>query len=140
MQAINLATANKIIEGTIAAARAGEHAPLGIAVLDAGGHIITYSREDGATTLRFDVAKNKAGGALSLGMNSRKFAEMAEARPVFVSSLSTLTNGAIIPSAGGVLVKNSEGQVIGAVGVSGDIPDVDEACAIAGIEGAGLSA
>lgn len=140
MQAINLETANKIIEGTVAKARADERAPLGIAVLDAGGHIVAYSREDGATTLRFDVARGKAAGAVSLGMNSRKFAEMAEARPVFVSSLSTLTQGNIIPSAGGVLVKNAEGQVIGAVGVSGDLPDVDEACAIAGIEGAGLSA
>ncbi len=135
---LTLATAENIINQAIAHAKIVGAAPLGIVVLDDGGHLVAFKRQDKATALRFDIAKGKARGAVLMGMNSRKFAEIAEQRPVFISSLSTMTEGDIVPSAGGVLVYNKNGDVVGAVGISGDFPDVDEACAIQAIEAAGF--
>ena len=136
---ISLKDAENIIDNIIAKAREEMTAPMGVVVLDSGGHIIAYKREDSAAILRFDIARGKAKGAISLGINSRKFAEMAEQRPAFISSLGSLTDGNIIPSAGGVLIYNNEKEVIGAVGVSGDLPDIDEKCAIEGIKKSGFN-
>lgn len=135
---LSLKNAEKIIDGALKKAREEKTSPMGVVVLDDGGHIIAYKREDDAAILRFDIARGKAVGAISLKMNSRKYAEMVEQRPVFVSSLSTLTDGNIIPSAGGVLIYNEDREIIGAVGVSGDLPDLDEMCAIEGIKNAGF--
>jgi len=139
MTKISLKDAEKIIDSAIAKAREDGAAPMGVVVLDCGGHIIAYKREDDAAILRFDIARGKAKGAISLGINSSKFAEMAEQRPAFIASLGALTDGNIIPSAGGVLIYGDNMDVIGAVGVSGDLPDVDEKCAIEGVKKSGFN-
>ncbi|MXG89270.1 GlcG/HbpS family heme-binding protein [Nocardioides flavescens] len=126
----------------VAAARAhGREAglkPLTVVVIDAGGHVVAVEREDGSSIKRFEVAFGKAHGALSLGMGSRALMARAEQQPYFVAAVTHAVGGALVPVPGGVLVKDDAGTVIGAVGISGDISDNDEAAALAGIEAAGL--
>lgn len=114
--------------------------PLSVAVLDAGGHLIAFQRQDGASMLRPQIACGKAAGALALGVSSRKIGDMAAERPTFVASLGPISPHGIIPAAGGVIVVGADGRPIGAVGVTGDTSDNDEICARAGIAAAGLSA
>jgi len=114
--------------------------PLAVVVLDAGGHLKAFEREDGASMLRFQVAHGKAYGALGMGMGSRSLAEAAETRPQFVNAINGAFGGSLIPVPGGVLVADDNGDLIGAVGVSGDVSDNDEIAAVAGIEAAGFTA
>jgi uncharacterized protein GlcG (DUF336 family) len=114
--------------------------PLSVAVLDAGAHVIALQRQDGASTLRPQIACGKAGGALALGVSSRKIGDTAGERPTFVGSLGPIAPHGVIPAAGGVIVIDEQGLPIGAVGVTGDTSDNDEVCALAGIAAAGLKA
>jgi uncharacterized protein GlcG (DUF336 family) len=114
--------------------------PLTVAVLDAGGHVIALQRQDGASTLRPQLACGKAGGALALGTSSRNIAVMAADRPTFVAALAPMAPHGVIPAAGGVIVVEAGGAPIGAVGITGDTSDNDEICALAGIAAAGLNA
>lgn len=114
--------------------------PLSVAVLDPGGHLIAFNRQDGASLMRQQIATGKAAGALALGISSRKLAEMASERPVFVAALGPLAPQGLIPVAGGLIVADSGGRILGAVGVTGDTSDNDELCALAGIAAADLSA
>jgi uncharacterized protein GlcG (DUF336 family) len=98
------------------------------------------ARQDGSSTLRPQIATGKATSALALGISSRKIGEMASERPTFVASLGALSVGGILPAAGGVIITNANNTTIGAVGVTGDTSDNDEACALSGIAAAGLSA
>ena len=129
--------------GIVAAARThGQDAgfkPLTVVVLDAGGHVVAVEREDGSSTKRFEVAYGKAHGAVSLGMGSRALMTRAEQQPYFIAAV-TNSVGALVPVPGGVLVRDASGDLLGAVGVSGDTSDNDEAAAVAGIEAAGLTA
>jgi len=136
---LTLAHANAIISAAFAEGQALGLKPLSVAVLDPGGHLIAFQRQDGSSTLRPQIAAGKAGGALALGVSSRKIAEMAAERPSFVASLGTIAPHGVIPAAGGVLIAGAGGTVIGAVGVTGDLSDNDELCALAGIEAAGLA-
>jgi len=140
MTTLKLAQASTIIDAAIAEARKQNLAPLAIAVLDAGGHLIAFKREDGAGIVRFDIAYGKAWGALGLGFGTRELAERATKSPTFVAALSAISQGRMVPSPGGVLIVGSDQEVVGAVGISGDTGDNDEACALAGIEAVGLSA
>jgi uncharacterized protein GlcG (DUF336 family) len=88
--------------------------------------------------MRPQIAIAKAGGALGMGYGSRELAKRANAAPVFYSALFAISGGAMAPSPGGVLIRNADGLVIGAIGISGDTGDADEACAIAGVLAAGL--
>ncbi len=137
---ISLSTARDII----AAARAHGHeqgfAPLSVVVLDAGGHVTAFEREDGASNMRFQIAFGKAHGALALGTGSRALMARAEQQPYFVAAATAAVGGSLIPVPGGVLVKDDSGATVGAVGVSGDSSDHDEAAAVAGIESVGLTA
>lgn len=135
-----LSDATIIIDAALAEARSRSLAPLAVAVLDAGGHLIAYQREDGAGIVRFDIAYGKAWGSLGMGFGTRELTERAAKNPAFITVLATVSGGRMVPSPGGVLVVNKEGIVIGAVGISGDIGDNDEICAIVGIEKAGLRA
>jgi len=137
---ITLDQARTIVASAFAHAHAAEMNPLCVAVLDAGGHLIAFEREDGVPNRRFDVAHGKAYGAISVGMSSRKIGEAAVARPHFVNGLIGAMDGKLVPVPGGVLVKNDAGETIGAVGCSGDTSDNDEAAILAGIEAAGLQA
>ena len=140
MSALTLKVAVNLIDQAITAGRTISAAPLTIAVLDAGGHLITLQREDGASLLRPQVAIGKAWGAIALGKGSRLLALDAHQRPTFFASLNSLGQGSVVPAPGGVLIRDQDGNVLGAVGVSGDLSDVDEQCAISAIEAVGLRA
>jgi uncharacterized protein GlcG (DUF336 family) len=137
---ITLDLARAIIAGTLAQARAAGLQPLAVIVLDAGGHPLAFEREDGASFGRFDIARAKAHGALAMGEDTAALAQRAAGNPLFFASLSGALDGKLALSPGGVLVRNHAGQVIGAVGVSGDAGPADAAAAIAGITAAGLEA
>src|SRR6202049_3159577 len=137
MTDLTLAAADTIIKAGLAHAREKNMKPLGIVVLDARGAVKTYGAEDGTSLKRYEIAHGKAHGALAFGIGSRTLGKMAIERPHFVAA-ATQAVGTLIPVAGGVLVKNATGTVIGAVGVSGDTSDNDEAAELAGIAGATL--
>ncbi|HXH16425.1 MAG TPA: heme-binding protein [Sphingomonas sp.] len=136
---VTLELASKIIAATLQKRVDLGFKPLCVAVLDAGGHLVALQREDGASTLRPQIAMAKAGGALALGVSSRKIAEMAIERPTFIASLGPISPHGVVPAAGGVILLDADGQVVGAVGVTGDTSDNDELCALAGIAAAGLT-
>lgn len=140
MDKLTLATANHIIEKALAHARHRQLAPLAIVVLDAAGYPLALQREDGAAMLRPQIAHAKAWGAVMMGMPSRALGSIAAERPAFMHTLTTLAEGKVVPVPGGVLIRSHGGCVLGAVGVSGDLSDEDEACAIVGIQGAVLLA
>ena len=137
---INLQTARTIIGEALAAARAKGFKPLTVVVLDAGGHVVAAEREDGSSNKRFEIASGKAQGALALGMGSRSLMARAEQQPYFIAAATAAVGGSLIPVPGGVLVRDTAGTLLGAVGVSGDTSDNDEAAAATGIEAAGLQA
>lgn len=137
---ISLGQASTVVAAAIAEGTRLGLKPLSVAVLDAGGHLVAFERQDGASTLRPQIAVAKAAGALALGISSRRIADMASERPSFVASLSTLAPAGVVPAAGGVIVIDDGGAAIGAVGVTGDTSDQDELCALAGIAAAGLAA
>ena len=111
---------------------------MGIAVLDDAGNVKAFSREDGASMFRFDVARAKAWGAVGMGASSRVLGQRAKDNPNFFVSLSATSSGRFLPQTGAVLIKDSAGNVLGAAGASGGSGDEDEAICIAGIEAAGL--
>ena len=139
MGALTLDQANTIIAAAFTKGRELGVKPLSVAVLCPGGHLVAFQRADGASTLRPQIATGKASGALALGVNSRKIGEMAAERPSFVASLGPIAQAGIIPVAGGVIAKDATGAIMGAIGITGDTSDNDEACAIAGIIAAGLT-
>lgn len=131
--------ARRIIDAALAHGRAQGAQPLAVVVLDAGAHPVATVREDGASLFRFDIAKAKATGALGMGADTRVIATRAAANPGFFQSVVAVTGGQLALSPGGVLIRDLEGAVMGAVGISGDTGDCDEACGIAGILAAGLT-
>ena len=140
MATLRLAQASAIIDAALAEGRQRRLAPLAVAVLDAGGHLMAFKREDGAGFFRFDIANGKAWGALGMGFGTRELADRAARSPAFVAALSVGSQGRMIPSPGGVLIAGTDGEVMGAIGISGDTGDNDEICALAGIAAVGLSA
>lgn len=137
---ITLTQANRIIAAAFGKGEELGLKPLSVAVLDAGSHLQAFQRQDGASTLRLAIASGKAGGALALGISSRKIANMAVERPAFLASLGQLAPTGVVPAAGGVIVIDADSRPIGAVGVTGDTSDSDELFAPAGIAAAGLAA
>ena len=137
---INLDQAQTVVAAALAHGRSLGLKPISVAVLDAGGHLVAFAREDKSSNLRPQIATAKASGALALGVSSRTIGEMAIERPTFINAAAGLNPAGIVPAAGGVLVRDAQGAVIGAVGVTGDTSDNDELCALAGIAAAGLSA
>lgn len=140
MATLTLEQAVRVAEATLERGRAAGFKPLTVAVLDAGGNVKVVHRDDGSDILRPDIAIGKAWGALGMGMSSRALGDLAAERPQFAASLAALAQGKVVPAAGGVLLRNGDGIVVGAVGVSGDVSDNDEDCALAGVEAAGLTA
>src|ERR1700688_676880 len=137
---VPLAQASTIVDVALKKARDSNLAPLTVAILDAGGHLVAFKREDKSGILRHDIAYGKAWGALGMGLGSRTLHERAANTPQFFNALYAASGGRVVANPGGVLIRNGGGDVIGAVGISGDTSDKDEACAIAGIEAAGLKA
>lgn len=140
MADITLAHADRIVEAALRKARELGSAPLAVAILDRGGHLVELRREDGAGFLRPAIAIAKAWGALGLGAPTGTIARIAEQRPLLFQSLSDLSRGRVVPAAGGVLIREPAGEIVGAVGVSGDASETDEACAVHGIEAEGFAA
>lgn len=137
MMMLSLADANALINAAMAEGSAKGFAPLAVCVLDTGGHVQAFQRADGASMLRFEIAKGKAYGALAVGKGSRWLNAQAEGRPHFLEGLSNVSGGQIVPVPGGVLIKDADGTLLGAVGITGDTSDNDEIAALAGIAAIG---
>lgn len=135
---LTLAAAQTILAATLAEARRRSAKPLAAVVLDAGGHPVAFAREDGASLFRHDIARAKALGAIGMGDDTRVLAERAKANPAFFQSVAVAVGGQIAYSPGGVLIR-AGGEIIGAVGVSGDTGDLDEECAVIGLRAAGYN-
>src|SRR5262249_21120293 len=114
--------------------------PLSVAVLDAGGHLVAFKREDKSGILRFDIAFGKAWGALGMGLGSRTLAGRAPKQPAFFTALAAVSDGRLVPGPAGVLIRASDGDVTGRAATSGDPADNAEICATAGLRAAGLTA
>ncbi len=140
MTEITLELANTIIDAALLEGRKRKLAPLAVAVLDAGGHLKALSRADGASFMRPMMAVAKAWGAIGVGVSSRTLGQMGEQRPVFMNALAQVADQRLLPVPGGVLVRDANDAIIGAVGISGDVSDEDEHCAVAGIREAGFQA
>jgi uncharacterized protein GlcG (DUF336 family) len=135
---LSLAQASTIVDAALAAGRAADFEPLTVAVLDAGGHPLALKREDGSGILRPEIAIGKAWGALGMGVSSRTLGRRLAERTAFQNALAAASDGRFVAVPGGVLVRGAGGEVIGAVGISGDTSDKDEYAAITGIRAAGL--
>jgi len=140
MSQLTLAAAQTIITAALAHARAQKFAPMGVVVLDARGVMKAYAAEDGTALRRADIATGKAYGALAMGVGSRTLGKRAEERPHFIGAVNNAIGGSMIPVPGGVLIRGDDRSIIGAVGVTGDTSDNDEAAALAGLAAAGLTA
>ena len=139
MSELTLDVARTILDAALAKAIEKKLKPLVVTVLDARGCVKITAAQDGTSLLRSEIAHGKAYGALAMGMGSRALYQRAQEQAYFVDAVNTLAQGRLIPVPGGVLIQ-SGGVLLGAVGISGDTSDNDEACAIAGIEAAGLKA
>ena len=137
---ITLAQATSIVDAALKKARELKQLPQTVVVLDAGGHVVAAKREDGSGIIRFEVAVGKAYGALGMGWGSSTMMERAAQNPNFLTSIVGASGGRVVPAPGGVLIRDGDGAVIGAVGISGDAGENDEVSAVAGIEAAGLKA
>ena len=134
---LTLGNASIIVDKTLEKGRELKIRPLCVAVLDEGGHLKALKREDEASILRPQIAIGKAWGAVGMGESTRELGQRLKDRPTFLNSLSDLSDGKVVPVAGGVLILEGN-SIIGAVGVSGGTSDEDEACAIEGLRAAGL--
>ncbi len=139
MADISLAKARTIVRKTLAKGRELELKPLSVVVLDAGGHVKYFEREDGASPGRFEIARGKAYGAVMLGMSGTAQMARAEQQAYFMNAMNGLFDGKVVPVPGGILVRDKRGVVVGAVGVTGDTSDNDLIAGMAGITDAGLA-
>ena len=137
---LTLDQANRIIDTALETGRSRGFQPLCVVVLDAGAHPLALKRDERASISRPEIATAKAAGCLGMGFGGREIARRAQAVPAFIAALNGIFPKGILPVPGGVLIRDTEGGLLGAVGVSGDTSDNDEICAVAGIEAAGLVA
>lgn len=140
MTELTLEQANKIIEAAHNEGQIRKLSALTVVVLDSGGHIKALSRADGASFMRPQIALAKAWGAIGIGVSSRILGDMGQDRPMFMNALINISNQRLLPVPGGVLVRDQKNKLIGAVGITGDLSDEDEHCAVVGIQVAGLVA
>ena len=139
MQSLTLEQANRIATAALAAARAMGIPPVAVVVLDPAGHLKSMQREDGASMFRFDIATGKAWAAIGMGAASRVLAQRAKDNPNFFVALAATAQGRFLPQTGAVLIRDTDGAVIGAAGASGGTGDEDEAICAQGVRDAGLS-
>ena len=139
MAELTLDVARKILDAALAKSVEKRLKPLVVTVLDARGCIKVAAAQDGTSLMRAEIAHGKAYGALAMGMGSRALFQRAQEQAYFIGAVNTLAQGRMVPVPGGVLIQDGS-TLLGAVGISGDTSDNDEACAIAGIEAAGLKA
>ena len=138
MTKLTLESGLRVIDGALVRGAELGCAPLTVVVLDAGGHDLALQRQDGSGILRVDIARGKAWGALGMGFSSREISERAQKAPAFYGALASVSQGRLVPVAGGVLLYDEGRNIVGAIGISGDTSDRDEDCALSGIRAAGL--
>lgn len=129
---MELKLALDLINAALAEGRLRNARPLSVVVLDSGGNLVACAREDGAGLARLQLAQGKAWGSLGLGFGSRTLSEKVDGAPSFFAAATSLLQGRLVPAPGGILINNDE-EVVGALGVSGDTGDIDEACGIAAV-------
>ena len=138
MDRLTLAMASIIVDKALEKGREMGFAPLSVTVLDAGGQLRAFKREDGSSLMRPEIAMGKAWGVLGMGFGGRELARRAAKMPTFFGALSDMSGGRMVPVAGGVLIRAASGEILGSVGVTGDTAENDELCAVSGIKAAGL--
>ncbi|HEY1726184.1 MAG TPA: heme-binding protein [Steroidobacteraceae bacterium] len=137
---LKLDQASTIVDGALSHGQRSAFKPLCAVVLDAGGHVLALKRDERASLYRPQIATAKASGCLGLGFGGRDIVQRAQGNPAFYAALAGILPSGLVPVAGGVLIRDAQGELLGAVGVTGDTSDNDEACALAGIRAAGLVA
>lgn len=140
LYSLSLAEADRIAHAALSHAREAGMLPLAVAVLDIRGTLKAYLADDGTSLYRQQIAQGKALGALGMGFGGRELERRAQNMPLFMNAVQALTGGHLVPVQGGVLVRDAEGHLLGAVGVSGELSSRDEQCAVAGIEATGYLA
>lgn len=138
MSTLDVETAARLAATTLRQARELGIKPLAAAVLDAAGHPLAVLRDEQASFLRPRIASGKARGCLGMGVGGRELARRAQAMPAFFDAINSLTDGEVIPMPGGILLRDTQGRLLGAIGVSGDSSDNDEHCALLAIAAVGL--
>jgi uncharacterized protein GlcG (DUF336 family) len=139
MPDLSLSLASLIVDKALERGRALGLAPLTVVVLDRGGHLKAAKREDGSSLLRPEIAMGKAWAVLGMGFGGRELARRAARAPQFFAALTELADGRMVAAAGGVLIRSAAGEIVGAVGISGDLSEKDEDCAVHGVRAAGLT-
>jgi len=140
MSELTCAIASSIVADCLAEGRKRGFARLTAAVLDAGGHLVAFARDDDSSLLRPQIAIGKAWGVLGMGLGGRELARRAALVPAFFNALIEMSGGRMVPVAGGVIIRSAKGEIVGSVGVSGDASENDELCAVVAINAAGLVA
>ena len=138
MRALSLEQANTIIGATFAAAEKNRCRPMSAVILDAGGRVKAFQKQDGASMMRFEISYGKAYASLALGRPSRLVLQKAKEKPLFMQSVGELADGPMFLEGGGQLIRDEAGEVVGAIGVTGDVNEMDDICAIEGIHAVGL--
>ncbi len=138
MSMITLAQSNRIIEAIFARGRELSCRPLSVVIVEPGAKVKAFQKEDGSAMMRFEMAFGKAYAALALGRSSSLVRVRTEERPLFMQYLMKASDEQIFPEGGGMLIRDKDGEVIGAVGVTGDTQERDEELAGYGIRAAGL--
>ncbi len=138
MSAITLDQANRIIAAILKRGAEVECRPLSVIVVEPGCKVKAFQKEDGSSMIRFEMAYGKAYAALAMGRSSKLVRIRAEERPIFMRYLISASGEQIFPEGGGLQIRDRDGAVIGAVGVTGDTEDRDEELAAYGIRAAGL--
>ncbi len=140
MTRLTLRQAETIADAALAEGVRRQFAPLCVVVLDQGAHPLVLKRMDNAAIFRPQIATAKAAGCLGFGFGGREISRRATTAPAFIAALSTIFPSGILPVPGGVLIRDDTGELIGAIGISGDTSDNDELCAVMGVRAAGLTA
>jgi len=140
LQTLSLECAQQIVTAALAHARTASMEPLAVTVLDVRGALKAYAAEDGTSLYRFEISRGKAQGALGMGFGGQEIERRYGLVPGFISAVGMLSEGNLVPVRGGVLVRDAQGQLLGAVGISGETSPNDELAAVAGIQAVGLVA
>jgi uncharacterized protein GlcG (DUF336 family) len=138
MSAITLDQANRIIAAILKRGAEINCRALSVLVVEPGCILKAFQKEDGSSMIRFEMAYGKAYAALAMGRSSKLVKVRAEEKPIFMRYLISASGDQIFPEGGGLQIRNEAGDVIGAVGVTGDTEDCDEELAAHGIHSAGL--
>ncbi len=138
MTAITLAQADRLIDAILERGAELDCRPLSVIVVEPGCKVKAFKKEDGSSMIRFEMAYGKAYAALAMGRSSKLVKVRAEEKPIFMRYLLRASGDQIFPEGGGLQIRDAAGEVIGAVGVTGDTEDRDEELAAHGIRAIGL--